>query len=872
MNAFFLFQTGRMLIVLVCLLAVGNLLAYRRIAANPTRKWMVWIGLAGAAVALLAIIALHYWRIPRGLSAQYYANSTWTEDRAIELDRYFEADGLGKRIDRFIDFNPNDFNDRYPFSGKPFTVKWEGWLHVPADGMRVSVHSNFDSWLSIDGALQERRVNSPNALDIGAPEARPYLGKKGWSFDEQTEDGATTFAWAANDDVEVILGIDEVAEYELSFRCLPFSLPGREPQQVRVAIDKKEIGAISLSEGWQTYTMPISAALIEHVKTGSLRIVFTFSYVAKPVDVIVGSNDARKLAAAFDKIELRRRTPVLSGNPLLPNTALAPGIHAIRLEAKSLFANPFIQLCAESSTGGAVRPLPEDLLFPAHLSRELLASDLPKDRMRLNALEIFEILTILVLAGALGSAAIPFVRQPRQWLSREALAIGGICLFAFSIRFILIFEMKQVDPNFDILPNGSDQLSYLFFARGIWRGYWPLLSHEPFYFNVLIAFYNAFCFMLFGENLFTLRTVTACMSTASIFVVYLITRRTFNHMVAYIAAALCCCNGVMILFDTSVLVAPLKNFLGLLSLWLLLKLKDDLSWRIRIFLGIFIGLDILSRATTFLFLPFAGLWMLLSLSGTFTRKIAHISVVFGMMFLTILPVTIRNYFSNPQHPFALVSSGNFGFTLWIGNNPSSNGAYNYSNQLFQETCKRLRQTGGTLVDEVLRYIKEHPKAYLQLELTKLKFFWGGHEIGNLINYHWDRQHLRTLQIPWINFTLLGPLSLMGMIVAIKTWRNSLLLYGFVGFQMGLLLLFWVLSRYRILAVPVLSIFAAYLIQYVGQMIRTRRWRMVSMIIVGFLFCYVFLNYSWAAQLYEFDHGEPMPLSRLWRYWDLFYTW
>ena len=188
MNAFFLFQTGRMLIVLVCLLAVGNLLAYRRITANPAQKWMVWIGLAGAAVALLAIIALHYWRIPRGLSAQYYANSTWTEDRAIELDRYFEADGIGKRVDRFIDFNPNDFNDRYTFSGKPFTVKWDGWLHVPADGMRVSVHSNFDSWLSIDGALRERRVNSPNALDIGAPEARPYLGKKGWSFDEQAEE------------------------------------------------------------------------------------------------------------------------------------------------------------------------------------------------------------------------------------------------------------------------------------------------------------------------------------------------------------------------------------------------------------------------------------------------------------------------------------------------------------------------------------------------------------------------------------------------------------------------------------------------------------------------------------------------------------
>lgn len=874
MNAFFLFQTGRMLIVLVCLLAVGNLLAYRRITANPARKWqkwMVWIGLAGATVALLAIIALHYWRIPRGLSAQYYANSTWTEDRAIELDRYFEADGVGKRVDRFIDFNPNDFNDRYPFSGKPFTVKWEGWLHVPADGMRVSVHSNFDSWLSIDGALRERRVNSPNALDIGAPEARPYLGKKGWSFDEQAEDGGTTFAWAANDDVEVILGVDEVAEYELSFRCLPFAFPGSQPQQVRVAIEKKEIGAISLSEGWQTYTMPISAALIEQVKTGSLRIVFTFSSVAKPADVIVGSNDARELAAAFDKIELRRRTPVLSSHPLLPNTALAPGIHAICLEAKSLFANPCIQLRAEFSAEGAVRPLPEDLLFPVHLSREALASDLPKDRMRLNALEIFEILTILLLAGALGSAAIPFVRQPRTWISRDALVVGGICLCAFVIRLLFIVEMKRIDSNFYILPDGTDHQNYWFFARGFLRGYWPSLTREPFFQAPMISFYFIACSLLFGESMTGIRVATACLATLSVGFTFLLARRVFGRAEAYLAAILCACNGALIFYDTSLLLEPLLIFLSLLALWLMLQYQETLSRSTTFMLGIVIGLIFLTRSTFALFLPFFMVWMLSWHTGTLKKAAGHFAVMCLLAFFVILPVSIRNYYSRPSHPLVLLNT-NGGVTFWIGNNASSSGMYAWSAQLQVETQKRMRALGTSYVDEVIRFVKEQPMAYLRLEMKKFKLFWRGYEIGNNIPYYIFRYTSRLLRLPWINFLLIAPLGIIGMCLTFRQWKEAFLLYGYVFAQMMATLLFFALARYRLPVVHVLTMFAAVAVWRGMESLRRKQWGTAAVMVLAFVVLYVALNYPDAARFYKINMGSPMPLSRLLRYWDLFYTW
>ena len=871
MNAFFLFQTGRRLIVLVCLLAVGNLLAYRRITANPARKWVAWIGLAGATVALFAIIALHYWRIPRGLSAQYYANSTWTEDRAIELGRYFEADGVGKRVDRFIDFNPNDFNDRYPFSGKPFTVKWEGWLHVPADGMRISVHSSFDSWLSIDGALRERRVNSPNALDIGAPEARPYLGKKGWSFDERTGDGATTFAWAANDDVEVILGIDEVAEYELSFRCLPFAFQGSQPQQVRVAINKKEIGAISLSEGWQTYTMPISAALIEQVKTGSLRIVFTFSSVAKPADVIVGSNDARELAAAFDKIELRRVSPASSSSAPAPNDALAPGIHAIRLEAKSLTANPFMQLRFEAVEGVAAQVIPEDALFPATLSRESLADDLPKDRLFLSGLVIFEVLTLLLLAGLFGHAAVPYLRRPRAWLSRDALIIGGVCVLAFSIRLLFIFEMRRIDPNFYVLPDGTDHQTYWFFARGFLRGYWPSLTHEPFFQAPLISFYFIACSLLLGENMMGIRIVTACLATMSVGFAFFIARRVFGRAEAFLTAILCACNGVLIFYDTSFLLEPLFIFFNLFALWLMLQYQERLARSTTITLGIVIGFILLTRSTIVLVMPFLFVWMLLWQAGTLKKIAGHFLMVCLLALLVILPVSIRNYYSTPTHPKVLLNT-NGGITFWIGNNTSSNASYGWSSVLQAETQKRMKALGASYVDEVARFIQEQPMAYLRLEMKKFKLFWRGYEIANNIPYYIFRSLSRILGLPWINFLLIAPLGLIGMCLSWRRWKEVFLLYGYVFVQLLTTLLFFALARYRLPVVHVLTIFAAVAFWRGIESIRRKQWGTAAVMVLAFVVLYVALNYPDAARFYKINMGSPMPLSRLLRYWYLFYTW
>jgi hypothetical protein len=261
--------------------------------------------------------------------------------------------------------------------------------------------------------------------------------------------------------------------------------------------------------------------------------------------------------------------------------------------------------------------------------------------------------------------------------------------------------------------------------------------------------------------------------------------------------------------------------------------------------------------------------MLLDFPGRIRRRILHYLLICLIMALTISPVTIRNYFSSSDHRFVLTNT-NGGITFWIGNNPSSTGMFEFSKKLSQQVKAEMKATGQSYGDMVARYIREHPVDYLKLEWQKCVMFWRGYEIGNNLQYYASRSLSRILKLPWINFVLIGPLGIVGMGLALKRWRARLMLYGFVGVQFLTTLLFFALARYRLPAVPVLSMFAGYALTEAIRGFQQKQWGKLGIILGLFLLLYVAINYPYAAELYQAYYGHPMPLSRLLRYWDLFF--
>jgi len=855
-------QTDRFLLVILCLFAFIVLLGYTNMIASKQGKTLFWIGIGLIVIVIGVTVGGYSWRSPHGLSGSYYDNPSWADNRT-ELDRYFETNG--RRVDRFIDFDPNDFNGRYPFSDNPFSIKWEGYIYAPDNNYTLEVKSNFGTWLYVDDKL----VAENHKIDFGIPESRTWL-RKGWYSDEWWGgDPALTFVWSSGRQSELYLGVDELTDYSLIFRCIPFVFKGSPEQEVTVYIAGRPVGAVVLKKGWGIYTIDVPHSVLRDVAPGVFRVKFAYSHVARPSEVLKPSNDSRRLAVAFDFAMMQK----VSGGAGFTRSdiqanSLSQGIHCITLKAQSNGLDPFIRLTWKLQGDKSAKVIPEDYLFPENTSPVSIQQRFVPERIILGV----SIGSKFFLSIFFGILVVCYIVTTflKRFLKRDTLFILGIGLLAFGIRMAFLFERKHADPTFYILVHGTDQLNYVFSARGFFRGYWPSLAHAPFFQAPLISFYYIVCSMLFGEGLTTIRVITATIATGSIFLTFILAKQVFNRTVAYIAALFCACNGILIFYDTSVLIAPLVIFLNLVALWLIFKLKECLSLQITIALGIVLGLTALTRANIFLLMPFLLLWMLICFPDSLQRRLFHYVFLCVLIILTILPVTIRNYFSSYRRSFVLTNT-NGGVTLWVGNNASSTGMFGYSRKLQAETGKRMKATGTSYVDEVVRYIQEHPREYLKLEYKKLKMFWRGYEIGNLLPYYFFRQHYSNiLKFPWLNFVLIGPLGITGMFLAIKRWKPLFILYGFVCVQMLTTLLFFALARYRVPVVPVLSIFAAYAFYVLSISIWRRNFMPAALIFLVFAGLYVGINYPYAAEVYEQHYQKKMPLVNVVRYWDLFH--
>lgn len=682
----FQFHTDRFLTALVCLLFGMFLLCGARLRESKRGNRLFWTGIVVFLVAIGVTAALYSWRMPHGLFGSYYANPVWSDTPYIEMDSYFERGKNGQRVDRFLDFNPNDFNDRYPFSDKPFSVMWQGYAWLPADNMQLRVTSNFGTWLYVDDTL----AAGNHRLDFGSPDAAPFL-REGWSHNEQwAQDTSLNFVWSTASRSEFYLAVDELTDYEFIFHCLPFNYRVSQPQEVTVSLAGTRIGSVTLKEGWNTYRLPVPRTVLQQAAPGFFRVKFEYAYVTRPSDVESQSNDTRQLAAAFD-FALLQKTSVQS-EPMLTAPRLSRGLHRITLKAQSKAPNPFIRLAWKRSGDAAEKVIPEDALFPVSLSPEQI-----QQTFRLEKLGVG-------IAIALKSAAIVGV-----------LALGR--------------------PTF----------------------------------------------LLFMPGLF-----------------------------------------LWMLFTPPAQESPRKSRFSLLI------------ERIR---------------------------------RNSVRQCAYWAVVCVTILMVISPFTLRNYYASGQ--FVLITDAG-GWNLWMGNNSHATGHYGFDPAFLHTTAEHMRATGNSYFDEALLFIKEQPADFLRLQWQKCLMFWRGYEIPNLMNYYFIRDHSPLLQFPLVNFVILAPLGFVGMILSVKHWQSRYLLYAFVAAQFLINVLFLTLDRYRIPVVPILSIFAAYTLRWCYRAAVERRIFSVIGIAAILVTLYVAMNYPYAAELYQQRYQRAMPLTQVFRYWDVFH--
>ncbi|MEW6482026.1 MAG: hypothetical protein AB1397_03350, partial [bacterium] len=290
------------------------------------------------------------------------------------------------------------------------------------------------------------------------------------------------------------------------------------------------------------------------------------------------------------------------------------------------------------------------------------------------------------------------------------------------------------------------------------------------------------------------------------------------------------------------------------SIFLLLRIEDNPSYKNIAFAGISLGLSALARANILLFIPFLLIWMLRnSKLKTQNSKLLRYGFLCLIVLLTISPVTIRNYLASGK--FVLIST-NGPVNLWIGNNPYATGGCAYPPSDYSEKIyKKVKEKGNrAYIEEVLRFIKKEPKRWLFLLFRKFFLFWSRIEMENNINTSVQKGYSSLLNLPiFIGFGIIVPLGLTGIFLSTRLWKKIFLLYIYILCEMCGIVIMFVLGRYRICFVPVLIIFSSFCLFWWYEKIKKEKAKVFFSLIPLTLFISLVYSQDISGRLYPLFH-------------------
>ncbi|MEW6104536.1 MAG: glycosyltransferase family 39 protein [bacterium] len=417
------------------------------------------------------------------------------------------------------------------------------------------------------------------------------------------------------------------------------------------------------------------------------------------------------------------------------------------------------------------------------------------------------------------------------FLTREVIIVASLLLVALIFRLIYLSHLKANDPGFYNPSPGTDMLTYDNYAKEIING--TFSEKSPYYYGPLYFYFLALIYKIFGIDPYIPRLIQMILGVFTTFLTYLIAKKVFNKTVGYISLIISILYGMFYIHEGVLLMESLVTFLNTLSIFLLLRIEDNPSYKNLALAGIALGLSALTRANILLFVPFILIWMLKN-SKLKTKNLKLLSYGFLCLIIlfTISPATIRNYLVSGR--FVLIST-NGPVNLWIGNNPHSEGWFAYPPPEYSEKIAKMVKEKGdkAYIEDVVRFIKKNPKQYLKLLSKKFSLFWDTAtvEIENNIDPKFLKKISWISNIAFLNFGFVASLGLLGILFSIRIWKKCLLLYLFcLSFMIGTIL-FFVLERYRIAFLPSLIPFAGFTLYWWYKKIKAKSYQTISLSLI-----------------------------------------
>ncbi len=452
---------------------------------------------------------------------------------------------------------------------------------------------------------------------------------------------------------------------------------------------------------------------------------------------------------------------------------------------------------------------------------------------------------------------------------KNFLWVSGIFLLALFLRLVYLYQFKQ-NPFYD--SPIIDALSHYLFAKRIAAGDWLIKGlvtpRVPLY-----VYFIAVIFKIFGIGFTAARVVQMILGSLNCVLVYFLGKKVFSRNVGIIAAFICSIYGVFIHFDAQFLNVGLAIFFNISFLLALLYTIDNSRIWKWLGCGILFGIALQVSANVILFFPLMLLWVYLFdnkpnaevKNFRYKKIIPFLSILVGII-LMLMPFAIRNYFQGQD--FVLLSS-TAGINLYIGNNPYADGKtaiapsrdYSYSGWKDNvwvssiKTAERIEgrkmkpsEVSGFWTFKAMRFIIRNPVKWFNLLARKFYYFFNAYEIPENQSIYFFRIWSPLLQILVFSrgfislpFGIICPLALLGIAVSFKREKSVILLDLFILSQFLLMIIFFVVSRYRIAVVPYFIIFASNALVWFIDKLKQREYKTLTLSLILLFIMFAFVN-------------------------------
>lgn len=358
-------------------------------------------------------------------------------------------------------------------------------------------------------------------------------------------------------------------------------------------------------------------------------------------------------------------------------------------------------------------------------------------------------------------------------------------------------------------PSGAqDEVSYSMLGQRLAGGYgltfpsgwypWIQADAPQSYYSATMSGYLAAIYLLFGYHPLIARLITGLLSTAVVGLVWLLSRKLFDDMVAFWAGLIAAGYAYLVFYGVT-LVTETPFMLALLgSIYLACRVVERPSGWHWLALGATLAVTVLLRMAVLFFVPVLLVWIVSRLH----RQRLLVLVPAVVIICSLLPFTVRNYLLWNRF---LVLESQFGHVFWNGNHPNHQGDFHpfrvfpipaevLASHNDAEITNRLLRTG---IENILR----DPGHFLLLTVTRLRElfkFWPTPESTLLANL---------MRVG--SFAIILPFSVIGLVLSLRQWRSLLPVLLFLVIHTAVYAISWTMIRYRVPMDAFFIMFASY---------------------------------------------------------------